>query len=175
MKKLKKDLQAVTKEFKALTNKTKELRNTLAKTAVAELERAQTAIKLKPPAQLAAAALKSLTKQTDKLIKAVDKFEKEKAAKKKKAKPKAKTKTAKKAPAKKKVAAKKAPAKKKAAAKLTATDQVINIIKRSKKGVDVPTLLKKTGLGERTVRNILFKAGKQGKIKRAGRGVYVGA
>ena len=186
MKNLKKDLQAVTREFKALTKKTKELSNKFAKTAVAELERAQTAIKLKPPAQLAAAALKSLTKQTDKLIKAVDKFEKEKAAKKKKAKPKAKAKTAKKAPAKKKVAAKKAPAKKKvaakkapakkkAAAKLTATDQVISIIKRSKKGVDVPTLMKKTGFGERTVRNILFKAGKQGKIKRTGRGVYVGA
>ena len=175
MKNLKKDLQAVTKEFKALTKKTKELSNKLAKTAVAELERAQAAIKLKPPAQHAAAALKSLTKQTDKLIKAVDKFEKEKAAKKKKAKPKAKAKTAKKAPAKKKVAAKKAPAKKKAAAKLTATDQVVNIIKRSKKGVDVPTLIKKTGFGERTVRNILFRTGKQGKIKRTGRGVYVGA
>jgi septal ring factor EnvC (AmiA/AmiB activator) len=163
MKNLKKDLQAVTREFKALTKKTKVLSNKLAKTAVAELERAQTAIKLKPPAQHAAAALKSLTKQTGKLIKAVDKFEKEKAAKKKKAKPKAKAKTAKKAPAKKK------------ATKLTATDQVISIIKRSKKGVDVPTLMKKTGFGERTVRNILFKAGKQGKIKRAGRGVYVGA
>ncbi len=165
MTNLKKDLQAVTKEFKVLTKKTKELSNKFAKTAVAELERAQTAIKLKPPAQLAAAALKSLTKQTDKLIKAVDKFEKEKAAKKKKAKPKAKAKTAKKKPV----------AKKKVAAKLTATDQVVNIIKRSKKGVDVPTLIKKTGFGERTVRNILFKAGKQGKIKRAGRGVYVGA
>jgi hypothetical protein len=35
--------------------------------------------------------------------------------------------------------------------------------------------MKKTGLGERTVRNILFRAGKQGKIKRAGRGIYVGA
>ena len=163
MKNLKKDLQAVTREFKALTKKTKELSNKFAKTAVAELERAQAAIKLKPPAQHAAAALKSLTKQTDKLIKAVDKFEKEKAAKKKKAKPKAKAKTAKKAPAKKK------------STKLTATDQVISIIKRSKKGVDVPTLIKKTGFGERTVRNILFKAVKQGKIKRAGRGIYVAA
>jgi hypothetical protein len=57
----------------------------------------------------------------------------------------------------------------------TATDQVINIIGGSKNGVDVPTLVKKTGFGERTVRNILFRAGKLGKIKKAGRGVYVGA
>ena len=81
-----------------------------------------------------------------------------------KAKPKAKVKTAMKKPA----------PKKKAAAKLTATDRVVNIIKRSKKGVDVRALMKKTGLGEGTVRNILFRAGKQGKIKRADRGVYVG-
>jgi len=173
MKKMKKDLQSVTKEFKALTNKTKELSNKLAKTAVAELERAQAAIKLKPPAHHAAAALKALAKQTDKLIKAVDKFEKEKAAKKKKAKPKAKARPVKKAPVKK-TAAKKAPAKKKAT-KPTATDQVINIIKRSKKGADVPTLMKKTGLADKTIRNILFRAGKQGKIKKASRGVYVGA
>jgi predicted transcriptional regulator len=69
---------------------------------------------------------------------------------------------------------KKAPAKKRAA-KPTATDQVVNIIKRSKKGVDAPTLMKKTGLADKTVRNILFRVSKQRKIKRAGRGVYVAA
>ena len=167
MKNVKADLQTVTKEFKALTKKTKQLSNTLAKTAVAELERAQAAIKLKPPAQHAADALKALAKQTEKLIRAVHKFEKEKATKKQKPKTKAKARPAKKVPAKKTAA-------KKAAAP-TATDQVLGIIKRSKKGVDVPTLMKKTGLGERTVRNILFRAGKQDKIKRAGRGIYVGA
>jgi hypothetical protein len=51
----------------------------------------------------------------------------------------------------------------------------VNIIKRSKKGVDAPTLMKKTGLADKTVRNILFRAGKQRKIKRSGRGLYVGA
>ena len=60
---------------------------------VAELERAQAAIKLKPSAQHAADALKALTKQTEKPIRAVDKFEKEKATKKQKAKTKAKAKT----------------------------------------------------------------------------------
>lgn len=129
MKKLKKDLQAVTKELKALTRKTEAMAK-----KVDKLEKAQAVAKRKP-----------------------------------KAKAKVKTKTAKKAPAKKK------PVAKKKATKLTATDQVVNIIKRSKKGVDVPTLIKETGLGERTVRNILFRAGKQGKIKRAGRGVYEGA
>jgi chromosome segregation ATPase len=170
MKKLKKDLQTVTREFKTLTKKTKELSNKLAKTAVTELERAQAAIKLKSPAQRAADALKSLTKQTEKLIKAVDKFEKKKAATKRKVKAKAK-------PAKKarprKAAAKKPSAKK--AKTVTATDQVLKIIKRSKKGVDVPTLIKKTGFDDSKVRNIINRTLKQGKIKRVGRGVYVGA
>ena len=163
MKKFKQDLQGVTKEFKTLTKKTKQLGDKLAKTAVAELERAQAAIKLKTPAQHAADALKALTKQTAKLIKAVEKFEKDKAAKKAKAKAK---------PARK-AAAKKAPAKKKAAA-LTATEQVINIINKAKDGVDVATLKIKTGFEEKKIRNILTKAFKEDKIKRAGRGTYVG-
>jgi hypothetical protein len=174
MKKLKKDLQTVTKEFRALTKKTKELSNRLAKTAVTELERAQAAIKLKSPAQRpaqrAADALKSLIKQTEKLIKAVEKFEKKKAATKRKAKAKAK-------PAKKarprKAASKKPSAKK--AKTVTATDQVLKIIKRSKKGVDVPTLIKKTGFDDSKVRNIINRTLKQRKIKRVGRGVYVRA
>ena len=128
---------------------------------------------LKKDMQAVTKELKALTRKTEALAKKVAKLEKAQAAA--KAKPKAKAKTAKKAPAKKKaVAKKKAPAKKKAA-KLTATDQVVNIIRRSKKGADVPTLIKKTGLADKTIRNILFGAGKQGKIKRAGRGVYMGA
>lgn len=170
MKKVKKDLQAVTKELKTLTKKVGQLTSELTKTAVHELEYAQAAVKLKSPAQHAAGALKAFTKQTDKLIKAVHKFEKEKAAKRKKAK--AKAKPAKKARAKK--AAPKKPAAKKAKP-VTATDQVLKIIKRSKKGVDVPTLTKKTGFEDKKVRNIINRTLKQGKIKRVGRGVYVGA
>ena len=111
--------------------------------------------------------LKALTRKTEAMAKKVAKLEKSQAAAKRK--PKAKAKTAKKAPAKKK------PVAKKKGAALTATDQVVNIIKRSKKGADAPTLMKKTGLADKTIRNILFRAGKLGKIKRAGRGVYVGA
>jgi len=83
----------------------------------------------------------------------------------------------KKAPAKKKAVmkapAKKAPAPKKAG-QVTATDQILNIIKRSKNGVDVPTLKKKTGFDDKKVRNIVFRAAKEGRIKKSGRGVYVG-
>ncbi|MCK4389306.1 MAG: hypothetical protein KAV83_03585 [Desulfobacterales bacterium] len=180
MKQLKKDLQAVSKEFKALTKKTKDLTEKLKKTAAGQLEKAQTAIKLKFPAQHTAEALKVLTRQTGKLIKAVEKFEKDKAAK--KAKAKATAKPAKKAPAKTKTrTAKKTPGKKPAASKapaekvqaMTATDQIVDIIKASKEGTDVPTLVKETGMPDKKIRNIIFRASKQGKIKRAGRGVYV--
>ena len=117
--------------------------------------------KLKQDLEAVSKELKALTKKTERIMNAVAKFEMAQV------KTKAKAKPGKKPRAKK-------PAAKKAAAQ-TATAQVVNIIKRSKKGVDVPILMKKTGLGERTVRNILFRAGKQGKIKRAGRGIYVAA
>ena len=104
----------------------------------------------------------------------INKLEKAQAAKKPKAKTKAKAKPARKAVAKKKTIRKKAPAKKKAA-KPTATDQVLQIIKRSKKGVDVPTLMKKTKFDEKKVRNIVARAFSQKKIKRTGRGAYTGA
>ena len=89
----------------------------------------------------------------------------------------AKKTTAKKAPAKAK-AVKKAPAKKAPAPKkgvqVTATDQILKIIKRSKKGVDVSTLKKKTGFNDKKVRNIVFRAAKEGRIIKSGRGIYVG-
>jgi chromosome segregation ATPase len=122
---------------------------------------------LKKDLQAVTRELKALTKKTEAMAKKVAKLEKAQSAA--KAKPKAKAKTAKKAPAKKK------PVAKKKGATLTATDQVVNIIRRSKKGTDVPALMKKTGLADKTLRNILFRAGKQGKIQRSGRGIYVGA
>jgi hypothetical protein len=128
---------------------------------------------LKKDLQAVTRELKALVRKTETLAKKVDRVEKAQVAAKRKTK--AKAKTTKKAPAKKKVAAKKKPVAKKKAASLTATDRVVNIIKRSKKGVDAPTLMKKAGLADRTVRNILFRASKLGKIKKAGRGIYVGA
>jgi hypothetical protein len=114
--------------------------------------------------------IQALGKTLDSLLKAVEKDAKPKA------KPANKT-LAKKAPAKKapakKAPAKKAPAKKKDAP-LTATDAILKIIKGSKKGVDAPTLVKKTGFNQKKVRNILFRTYKQGKIKRLDKGIYTG-
>ena len=58
---------------------------------------------------------------------------------------------------------------------MTATEQILKIIKRSRKGVDVPTLKTKTGFEDKKVRNIIFRASKEGKIKKVGRGIYLGA
>jgi hypothetical protein len=66
--------------------------------------------------------------------------------------------------------------KKKKAAKtrgMTATGRVLRMIKRSKKGMDVATLIKQSGFEDRKVRNILARAVRQGKITRAGKGFYV--
>ena len=67
----------------------------------------------------------------------------------------------------------KAPVKKKTT-KETATDQVLKIINRSKKGVNIDTLKKKTGFADKKLRNIIFRAYKEGKIQRADRGLYKG-
>ena len=69
---------------------------------------------------------------------------------------------------------KKSAAKRKIAA-LTDTAQILDIIKRSKKGLNVATLQQKTGFDEKKIRNVLYKAFREGIIKRAGRGIYLGA
>ena len=111
--------------------------------------------------------IKALEKKMDKLIAAVEKNDKPKVAKKVKAK-------SVKAITTKKIPAKKAPAAKKNA-QPTATDQVIKIISRSKKGVNIKTLMEKTSFNQKKVTNILQRTYKQGKIKRVDKGVYVGA
>ena len=107
--------------------------------------------------------LTAIGKKLEKLISAVEKSDttpiKASKAKAAKAKP------VKKAP--------KAPAKEKAV-QVTATDEILKIINRSKKGVDTATLMKKTGFDQKKVRNIVFRTFKQGKIKRADKGIYVG-
>ena len=106
----------------------------------------------------------AIGKKLEKLITAVEKSEKATPNKTSKAKA-VKAKPAKKAP--------KVPAKKKAV-KVTATDQVLKIINKLKKGADTATLMKKTGFNQKKVTNILQRTFKQGKIKRAGTGIYVG-
>ena len=119
---------------------------------------------------------KAVEKKMEMLLKAVEKSGK---APKTVAK-KAVTKKTVKAKAVKAKAVKKAPVEKVAAGKTTpqattATDQILGIIKRFKKGVDVTTLKKRTGFDDKKVRNIIFRASKEGRIKKSGRGIYVGA
>lgn len=109
--------------------------------------------------------IKALEKKMAKLATTLEKSEKPKAAKKPGLKS-VKAKTA------RETIAKKAPAKRKSP-KLTAADQVIKIINRSKGGVDAATLVKTTGFDLKKVRNILHRTFKMGKIRRAGKGVYV--
>ena len=136
---------------------------------------------LKKDLQAVKRDIKALETKLEKLLKAHEPMPKAKKVTKKKAVKKArvvKKAAAKKAPAKK-APAKKAAAKKAGAAnkssQVTATDKILKIVKRSKKGVDVPTLKKKTGFDDKKVRNIVFRASKEGKIKKSGRGIYVGA
>ena len=110
--------------------------------------------------------IQALGKTIDKLIAAVEKGETTKIAKKITAKP-TKAKTIKRSPAQK------APVTKKPV-QPTATDQVLIIIKRSKKGVNAATLMTKTGFDLKKVRNILQRTYKQGKIKRVEKGIYMG-
>ena len=107
----------------------------------------------------------AIGKKLEQLTTALEKSEKSTHTKASKAKA-VKVKSVKKTP--------KTPAKKKAV-KITAADQILKIINRSKKGVDTATLMKKTGFDQKKIRNIVFRTMKQGKIKSAEKGIYVGA
>ena len=56
--------------------------------------------------------------------------------------------------------------------KKSGTQTVLDMIRKSRKGIDAGTLIKKTGFEDKKIRNILFKALTDGKIERVGRGVY---
>jgi uncharacterized membrane protein len=103
-------------------------------------------------------ALNELSKKVEKMIAAAGEPEKPQASKVK--------------PTKK--AAAKTPAAKKTD-KLSATDSVLNIIKRSRKGIDTAGLKNKTGFKERKIWDAIKKLKKQGKIKSDVRGIYVKA
>ena len=59
------------------------------------------------------------------------------------------------------------------AKKASPKDEVLKTIKRYKKGIDIATLIKIIGLNDSTVRNVVYRAAKEGTIKRVRRGVYV--
>jgi hypothetical protein len=90
-------------------------------------------------------------------------------------KPARKTSAKRKSTPKKKVAVKKSVARKtikKTAGAATAPEAVYKIISRSKKGVDVATLMEKTGFNRRKVYDTVKVLKKRGKVKSIGIGVY---
>ncbi len=109
--------------------------------------------------------LQAISNKLTKLAEQTEKLAAELGKTKKPAAKSVKTKT------KSKAVTKKAPVK---AAKKTDTDKVLEIINRSKKGVDTTTLMKKTGFDQKKVRNMLNRTYKQGKITRLEKGIYVG-
>ncbi|MBU1904428.1 MAG: hypothetical protein KJ573_12665 [Proteobacteria bacterium] len=52
-------------------------------------------------------------------------------------------------------------------------DIVVGIVRRSRKGVTVARIREKTGFDDKEIRNFMYKAKRQGKIKNLKRGVYV--
>lgn len=126
--------------------------------------------------------LVALSKQVDKLSVQVEKATKAAAAK----KPAVRKTTARKPVAKKKPvrARKAAPARAKKAAPAatrraargnTVLDSVLDVIKKSRKGVPIATLKTKTKLNPRQLSNALYKLTKKGEIKAVSRGVYAKA
>jgi len=119
---------------------------------------------LKKDLQSVVKSLKLLTKKTEQIAKALGKIETPRPAKKRPvAKSGKKTVTKK---ASKKTSAKKATPK-------TATDTVLSIIKRSRKGLNTSALEQKTTFDAIKVRNIIFRLKRQGKIQSKSRGIYV--
>lgn len=110
--------------------------------------------------------LTALSKQVEKLSKQVDKglATKKTASKSTKKNPKAK---------------KAAPAKKVTKAKVdkgaTVLNSVLDVIKRSRKGISIAQLKEKTDLNPRQLSNALYKLTKKGSIKSMSRGVYTKA
>jgi hypothetical protein len=108
--------------------------------------------KLKKDLQDLSKALKALAAKVDKMQKQAGKAWVQKAAK---------------------GAAVKKAAPEKAAA--TGVDQVLSVVRQSKKGVGIADIMQKTGFGRKKVESIVFGLRKKGKVKNAGRGVYVKA
>jgi len=57
----------------------------------------------------------------------------------------------------------------------TPFETVVGVVRRSKKGVTVAAIREKTGFGEIQIRNVIYRARQQGKIKNKERGIYISA
>lgn len=59
--------------------------------------------------------------------------------------------------------------------KTSATESIVSAISGSKQGISIDQIMKQTGFGRQTVNGVLNRMKKAGKVKSAGRGVYVKA
>ena len=119
--------------------------------------------KMKDQLKSISKSLVSLSKQVDRLTKQADKLQ-----------PATRAVPRKKAAPKRKAAAPKKPVKRAAAARpTTVLDSVFNVIKRSRKGVNIADLKTKTKLDSRQLSNALYKLTKKGMVKAKSRGLYV--
>lgn len=115
--------------------------------------------RMKIDLKLVVKGIKAINSRLDKAIKAVESST-------------AKTEKKTKAPAKKKTAKKSSSVTKKAGAE-TAFDSVVNIISRSKQGVNTSQIKDKTGFNDKKIANIIYKAKNRKLIKSVSKGVYV--
>jgi hypothetical protein len=118
------------------------------------VEKNPTITNLKAMVSFMSNTLNILSKETETLVEKIKKREKAQAAQE----------------AKKKVREKKI-AKRKAKSMMM-TETVYKVIKRHKRGVHISKVRDKTGFDKKKISNIVFKLTKEGKIKRADKGVY---
>ena len=155
MKKLAVDLKAVKKEIHALSKKLDQLSKKADK-----LIQTRAAGKAKPKS-----APKAKAKANPKAKARANPKAKAKANP--KAKPKAKAKVKPKATPVKETAEKTVES-----AKLTTTDQVLNMMKRYQKGINISKIKELTGFSDKQISNIVHRASKKGKLERVERGIY---
>ena len=104
--------------------------------------------------------LKSLTRQTERIRKKLYRLEKSGTVK--KSMRKARAKSTKKTTAER-------------SKKRSASDTVLGIVTRNRKGVNTATLRERTGFKENNIRMIVYRLKKRGEIKSVARGIYVKA
>ena len=121
------------------------------------VERDPTVTNLKAMVSFMSNTLNILSKETETLVDKIKKREKAQAAQ-----------EAKKKARERKIAKRKVKS-------LMMTETVFKVIKRHKRGVHISKLRDKTGFDNKKISNIVFKLNKEGKIKRADKGVYTAA
>ena len=128
---------------------------------------------LKKDLQAISKALGQLTKKTEQTAKRLERLEKGSNAKKPKSVRRGPGRPPKKT-AGRKSSRKTATVPRKSSGK-TAIDGILKLINKSKQGVRIEELRKKTGIGENNLRVSLYRLKKRGAITNAGKGIYIKA